>query len=128
MAFPTSLKVNFPLVCLLFVLAVLGPVRGDVVSFNIGDSTTTWTPILYPNNNNPDPSNDQQTGSEEGDIVGNVAHPSVYTIFANAGTPSLTDGTLAFRIRVGADANPPGFKGAAFIGIDANGNGSLDLF
>jgi len=114
--------------CALCIGLAFSQVQADVVSFNISDSTTTWTPITYPNNNNPDPSNDQQTGSEEGDVVGNVAHPSVYTIFANAGTPSLTDGTLGFRIRLGADANPPGFKGAAFVGIDANGDGALDLF
>ena len=78
--------------------------------------------------NNPDPSNDQQTGSGEGDIVGNQDHPSVYVAFGDAGTPSLTDGVLGLRIRLGADDNPAGFKGALFVGIDANGDGALDLF
>jgi hypothetical protein len=89
--------------------------------------TTSWTPILY-GSNNPDPSNDQQTGSSEGDIVGNAVHPSVYTMFGDAGTPSTTDGDLAFRIRLGADVNPAGFKTAVFVGVDANRDGSLDLF
>lgn len=89
--------------------------------------TTTWTPVLYANNN-PDPSKDQQTGSAEGDIVGNALNPSVYTTFGNAGTPSLADGTLAFRIRLGADVSPGGFKTAMFVGIDANSDGALDLF
>ena len=89
--------------------------------------TTSWTSILY-SNNNPDPSNDQQTGSSEGDIVGNAAHPSAYTMFDDAGTLSLTDGTLAFRIRLGADTNPTGFKTALFVGIDANSDGKIDLF
>ena len=89
--------------------------------------TTDWTPIQY-SNNNPDPSNDQQTGSSEGDIVGNALHASAYTMFGNAGTPSLTDGTLGFRIRIGADVNPSGFKTALFVGIDANNDGALDLF
>ena len=89
--------------------------------------TTSWTPIVYANNS-PDPSNDQQTGSEEGDIVGNAQHPSFYTQFGDAGTLSLTDGDLAFRIRLGADANPAGFKGALFVGIDANHDGAIDLF
>ena len=40
----------------------------------------------------------------------------------------MTDGVLAFRIRLGADDNPAGFKGALFVGIDANGDGALDLF
>lgn len=94
---------------------------------DITSPTTGWTPILY-SNNNPDPSNDQQTGSSEGDIVGNAAHPSVYTTFGDAGTPSLTDGTLAFRLRLGADVSPAGFKTAVFVGIDANQDGALDLF
>ncbi len=94
---------------------------------NITSPTTTWTAVLYANNN-PDPSRDQQTGSAEGDIVGNAANPSVYTTFGNAGTPSLTDGTLAFRVRLGADDNPAGFKAALFVGLDANTDGVLDLF
>jgi len=32
--------------------------------------TTQWVPILYGNNNYPDPSADQQTGTAESDIVG----------------------------------------------------------
>lgn len=94
---------------------------------DIASPTTTWTPVLYANNN-PDPSKDQQTGSAEGDIVGNALNPSVYTTFGNAGTPSLTDGTLAFRIRIGADMSPGGFKTALFVGIDGNSDGALDLF
>jgi hypothetical protein len=94
---------------------------------DLGAPTTSWTPIIY-SNNNPDPSNDQQTGSTEGDIVGNSAHPSVYTMFGDAGTPSLTDGTLGFRIRLGEDSAPGGFKTALFIYIDANADGKIDLF
>jgi len=97
------------------------------VLVDITSPTTTWTPVLY-SNNNPDPSSDQQTGSAEGDIVGNATHASVYTTFGNADTPSLTDGTLAFRIRIGADSSPAGFKAALFVGIDGNSDGTLDLF
>jgi hypothetical protein len=60
--------------------------------------------------------------------VGNALHPSFYTQFGDAGTPSLTDGDLAFRIRLGADVNPVGFKTALFVGIDANHDGAIDLF
>ena len=94
---------------------------------DLSSPTDGWTPIRY-SNNNPDPSNDQQTGSSEGDIVGNALHPSAYTIFGDAGTPSTTDGTLGFRVRLGADVNPSGFKTALFVGIDANNDGKLDLF
>ena len=106
-------------------LASVLPAAASVVDLTA--PTTSWTAILY-SNNNPDPSNDQQTGASEGDIVGNAAHPSAYTMFGDAGTPSLTDGTLGFRIRLGADTNPIGFKTALFVGIDANSDGKLDLF
>lgn len=89
--------------------------------------TNFWTVIRY-GSNNPDPSNDQQTGSSEGDIVGNVSHPSAYMTFGDAGTASATDGTVGFRVRVGADLSPSGFKTALFIGMDANNDGALDLF
>ena len=49
-------------------------------------------------------------------------------MFGDAGTPSTTDGTIGFRIRIGADVNPAGFKTALFVGIDANTDGALDLF
>ena len=101
------------------------PAHATIV--DLSAPTTSWTPIIY-SNNNPDPSNDQQTGSTEGDIVGNALHASVYTMFGDAGTPSLTDGTLAFRIRLGEDSAPGGFKTALFIYIDANADGKIDLF
>jgi hypothetical protein len=113
---------------MLGVAILLGFASASVAStVDVTSPTTTWTVVSYANNN-PDPSSDQQTGSEEGDVVGNALHPSFYTTFGDAGTPSTTDGTLAFRTRVGADANPVGFKSALFIGVDANGDGAIDLF
>jgi hypothetical protein len=93
-------------------------------------STTNWTAILYPAGNptTPDPFSDQQTGSKEGDIVGTTTVPSLYTRFYNGGTPSLTDGQLAFRLRLAEEQNPPGYSGAAFIGVDGNNDGRLDIF
>jgi len=94
---------------------------------DVTSPTTNWTAILY-SSSTPDPSNDQQTGTSEGDLVGNAAHPSFYTAFGDAGTPLLTDGTIGFRARVGGDVNPVGFKTALFVGVDANSDGALDLF
>src|SRR2546430_15466617 len=105
----------------------LGSTSFASMTVDVTSPTTNWTTITY-GNNYPDPSNDQQTGSTESDIVGNIDHPSAYVAFGDAGTPSLIDGTLGFRIRLGADQNPVGFKGALFVGIDANGDGVLDLF
>jgi hypothetical protein len=107
------------------IVALASPACASMV--DVTSPTTNWTPVTYANNN-PDPSNDQQTGSEEGDIVGNAAHPSFYTQFGDAGTPSTTDGTIAFRVRLGADVNPVGFKTALFVGVDANHDGAIDLF
>jgi hypothetical protein len=120
------MPVRFSLSVLLFACFFLSrSAIGSIV--DVTSPTTDWTPIAY-GSNNPDPSNDQQTGSGEGDIVGNINHPSLYTAFGDAGTLSLTDGTIGFRVRVGADDNPAGFKGAFFVGIDANHDGALDLF
>ena len=102
------------------------PLRAAVV-VDVNAPTTMWTVIQYANNS-PDPTADQQGGSSEGDIIGNAAHPSAYTMFGDAGTSSLTDGTLGFRVRLGGDANAVGFKGAFFVGLDANLDGALDLF
>lgn len=92
--------------------------------------TTNWTPVLYPPSSptTPDPFSDQQTGSKEGDIVGTTNTASLYTRFYNGGTPSLTDGQLAFRLRLAEEQNPPGYSGAAFIGVDGNNDGRLDIF
>jgi hypothetical protein len=123
--FPFAFARTFLPFSLAIALAAALPAAASVVDLTA--PTTSWTPIQY-SNNTPDPSNDQQTGSSEGDIVGNAQHPSVYTMFGDGGTPSLTDGTLGFQIRVGADTNPSGFKTAMFVGIDANGDGKIDLF
>jgi len=112
---------------LILCLLLLSELTAAASVVDLTAPTTSWTPILY-SSNNPDPSNDQQTGSTEGDIVGNAAHPSAYTMFGDGNTPSLTDGTLAFRIRLGADTNPSGFKTALFVGLDANADGKIDLF
>jgi hypothetical protein len=90
--------------------------------------TTSWTAVLYPSTS-PDFSNDQASpGQAESDIVGNATQAAFYTAFDNAGTPSLTDGMLAFRVRVGAEKSPAGFNKVAAVGIDANNDGVIDLF
>jgi hypothetical protein len=104
----------------LFAALLFSTASTSVAQPNPTSPTTQWTPILYGNNNYPDPSGDQQTGSAESDIVGNQSEPSLYMQYNST--------SLGFRLRVGADVNPVGFKGAAFIGLDANLDGKLDLF
>jgi len=95
----------------------------------IDSSTADWTKITY-GTNSPDTYIDQQTGLKSGDLVGNATHASFYTKFDNAGTPSLTDGTLAFRVRLNEAKNYSKlvFDYSLFVGMDADRNGSLDLF
>ncbi|WP_269526083.1 hypothetical protein [Coraliomargarita parva] len=69
-----------------------------------------------------DPAGDQQTSGAgtEADIVGDADIAALFKLY---------DGTdLAFRIRLGADSNPNGYDSAAIIGMDINGDGSLDYY
>lgn len=89
--------------------------------------TGDWTAVSYPSLL-PDYSDDQQTGIPEADIVGDDTTPALYMHFDHNDTVLATDGTLSFRVRVGADKNPPGFNQFFAIGIDADLDGALDLF
>jgi hypothetical protein len=90
-------------------------------------STTLWIPIQYPSLL-PDFSDDQRTGIPEADLVGDASNPAFYFRFDDAGTPSTTDGAIAFRARIGADKNPAGFDHFIGVGLDVNGDFALDLF
>ena len=92
-----------------------------------GSSTTGWTSIAYPNLR-PDYADDQQTGITEADIVGDLANPAFYMRFDANNPLDSTDDQIAFRVRLGADQNPPGFKNFFGVGLDANLDGALDLF
>ncbi len=102
------------------------PAVAGAVPIAIGGPTTAWTPVAF--GSSPDWPNDQGTGQDEADIVGNASNPAFYTAFDDAGTAALTDGMLGFRVRLGADPNPPGFNKVAAVGIDANLDGALDVF
>jgi len=94
----------------------------------IDGPTTDWTAISYPLLV-PDFSNDQQTGDTEVDVVGNSSRPALYMQFDDGGTPGdLTDGNIAFRLRLGAQRNPPGYSRFAAVGMDADRDGDLDIF
>ena len=92
------------------------------------NSTTGWTQV-YPANAQNDLQGDQQTGgstnSVSQDIVGDASNPSTYMKFSDDKTE------LAIRIRVNncnGTAASPQFNNFAFVGIDANGNGTIDFF
>jgi hypothetical protein len=75
--------------------------------------------------------NDQQTGDPASDIVGNATDSGFFIAFDGAGTESLTDGFLGFRVRLdaaGGTTNSPKFDRSLWVGIDADLNGSIDAF
>lgn len=87
---------------------------------------TGWT-IAYAQNNQNDYLQDQQTGSGtvSQDIVGDSDYPSTYLHFS--------ENEVAFKVRVndidgGTDSTNYQFKNFAFVGIDADCNGSVDFF
>jgi hypothetical protein len=107
-------------------MAVTLPVLGQLT---INSPTTQWQPIVLASTNQADYFNDEQTGRPESDLVGNASNPVAYYKFDGANTPSLTDGTLGFRVRIGSDLPQVGtFDSVLFIGVDGNNDGALDLF
>lgn len=99
----------------------------------VTDPTSAWTPVQYASPAQSDYQNDQQTGNSRSssDIVGDANNPAFFMQFDDGGTAgNPTDGTLMFRVRLGA---PGGNRTAffdrnLFVGIDGDGNGSLDLY
>jgi PEP-CTERM motif len=94
----------------------------------VSSSTNNWTPIKYGGNGVLDPSQDQQTGQRESDLVGSVIAPSAYTLFDPGVLSNHTDGTLFFRVRVAEDSQSAGYSGYLWVGIDANSDGAVDIF
>jgi uncharacterized repeat protein (TIGR02543 family) len=86
-------------------------------------SNTGWV-TAYPSNNQNDYLTDQQTGSGSvsQDIVGDSNNPAVYM--------HLDPSMLSFRIRLNDidGTDPYEFKNFAFVGVDADVNGSVDFF
>ena len=106
---------------------VLVALPAGAATIDPASPTTGWTEISYPLLL-PDYSDDQRTGISEADIVGDAGNPAFYTAFDDAGTPSTTDGNIAFRVRIGADKNPSGFSQFMGVGLDADLDGAIDLF
>lgn len=101
-----------------------------LAQINPSSPATNWTVITYGWTGGPvaDPTADSRTGIVEAEIVGTTNRASLYKLFYDGGTPSLTDGQLAFRMRLAADSGSAGFGKSAFVGLDGNGDGKLDIF
>ena len=121
----------FRIICLaVFASAFVLSSSAGAAIIAVTSDNTTWTEIAYPVVTTPDAPNDHQTGIAEGDIVGNdTGDSAVLTNFDDNGTPGiLTDGYVAFRVRLGEDKPPAGFTAFFGVGMDANSDGVIDLF
>jgi hypothetical protein len=102
-------------------------------AINVVSDTDTggWIAI----SGNYDYLSDQQTGQPSSDIVGgsggsyNTYDAGFFTNW-DPGTASNTDGTLGFRVRLDDHDgnNTPAYNGFLWVGIDADTNGSVDVF
>jgi hypothetical protein len=106
------------------VFSLLLALSAGAAPIPLGGPTTDWTPMTF--GGPADPLSD--AGNAEAEIVGDASHSAVYYAFDDFGTPSTTDGTLYFRMRLGRDLGAAGFTRTAVLGVDADLDGDLDVF
>jgi hypothetical protein len=95
----------------------------------VDGSSSTWTPMM----GNYDYHLDQQTGGatnpSSSDLVGGTsANYGFLVAFNKNGDVSSIDGTVGFRVRLDTSGNNGTFSAVAWVGIDANADGNLDVF
>ena len=86
-----------------------------------------WTAVMY--GTGKDPAGDSQAGAADTDIIGDATHGSFYVAYDDNGTPdNPNDDFMAFRLRIDNPTSSTYFGGVAVVGMDANGDGRIDLF
>ncbi|WP_347247595.1 DUF4347 domain-containing protein [Zoogloea sp.] len=85
-----------------------------------------WTAIMFGAMRDPDA--DSQAGAADTDIIGDTTHGSLYTAYSDNGTAGTADDYLYFRMRIDNPTSDTDFSGVAIVGMDANGDGRVDLF
>lgn len=111
-----------------FLWATLCVVKVNYAMIPVLSSSEDWAAVPYPNTQS-DFYEDEQAKSVDRDIIGDEANPAFYTRFDDGGTAdNLTDGEIAFRLRMAGDKPPEGFGGQAWIGADIDLDGTLDFF
>lgn len=109
------------------VLALMAGATFSQAAISLTGISSLWTPLP----DTPDVFFDQQTGQADADIVSSLQNPGFLTVFDPGTAGSNTDGTLALRFRLdapGGTNNAPQFQRVLWVGIDADLNGSLDVF
>lgn len=101
----------------LCLVAVLPAGAAATTLTSVTDPSTDWNvvPVV-----STDPANDQQTGQGDQDIVGITSDADFFTGMDSSGD-------LFFRVRLGA-VDKSGYSNLFWVGIDANGDGAIDLF
>jgi hypothetical protein len=103
------------------------PLPALQAAVTVSDPSAAWTPLM----GNYDYLADQQKGSASGDIVGAGSDYGFFVTFYDNGNVSATDGTWGFRLRLdaaGGTSAKPDFDRIAWLGIDADLSGSIDVF
>jgi hypothetical protein len=106
-------------------LCLFAPLAQGAIS--LSSSSNLWTSLGA----NYDFLSDQQTGAKAGDIVGDGDNSGFFTSYDPGTAVSDKDGILSFRVRLddaGGNANAPQFDRVLWIGMDADLNGSIDVF
>lgn len=86
-----------------------------------------WTALL----GNYDFRGDQKAGQADGDIVGLDEDYGLFVTYNSADADVSGQSTFGFRLRLdaaGGNSKKIEFKGAAWLGIDGDMNGSIDVF
>ena len=117
---------------IVLLLAVMISTPIESMALAIGGPTSEWTPLVY-SGVLPDPIDDHQTGQDEADIVGGdfggTIFPAFYVQYDEGSLANDTsDDMLAFRMRLGREKNPSGFSHVALVGIDGDGDFSMDMY
>jgi hypothetical protein len=104
---------------------ILAPISAGALTIN--GPTSEWDALVYVGLT-PDPVDDHQTGQPEADLVGDVNFAALYTQYDPGALPGTGDDLLAFRLRLGSEESPTGFSHVGLVGMDADLDGSVDVF
>ncbi len=108
-----------------FLVPLLAPSEARALA--IAGPTSEWSGIIYPGLT-PDPGDDHSTGQPEADLVGDNTFAALFNQYDAGALPSTSDDMLAFRLRLGTEKNPAGYSHVALVGMDADLDGSVDMF
>lgn len=113
---------------LLFIFLVFASISFAQTTVSVGGPSSGWTPVtVSPDTNTTvymsDPPNDQQTGQGADDFVGTTTSPGMFIDFGTVnGAQSIGFRFYMNRFEAG------GFSGNLRVGIDAEGDGDVDIF